>query len=30
VLEAKPHVEHEARYERANGYDALTVAFKAR
>jgi len=30
VLEAKPHIEHEARYERANGYDSLTAAFKAR
>ena len=30
VLEAKEHIEHEARYERANGYDSLTVAFKAR
>ncbi len=30
VLAAQEHVEHEARYERANGYDALTVAFKAR
>ncbi len=30
VLEAKQHLEHESRYERANGYDSLTVAFKAR
>ncbi len=30
VLEAKQHLEHEARYERANGYDSRTVAFKAR
>jgi cytochrome P450 len=30
VLEAKPHIEHEARYERANGYDALRVAFQPR
>ena len=30
VLEPKEHIEHEARYERANGYDSLTVAFKAR
>jgi cytochrome P450 len=30
VLEAKQHIEHEARYERANGYDSLTVALKAR
>jgi cytochrome P450 len=30
VLEAKEHIEHESRYERANGYDSLTVAFKAR
>jgi cytochrome P450 len=30
VLEARQHIEHEARYERANGYDSLTVAFKAR
>jgi cytochrome P450 len=30
VLEAKQHIEQEARYERANGYDSLTVAFKAR
>jgi cytochrome P450 len=30
VLEAKEHVEREAGYERANGYDSLTVAFQAR
>ena len=30
VVEAKAHIEHEARYERKNGYDSLTVAFKAR
>jgi cytochrome P450 len=30
VLEAKRHIEHEASYERANGYDSLTVVFKAR
>jgi cytochrome P450 len=30
VLEAKQHIEHEARYQRANGYDSLTAAFKAR
>ncbi len=30
VLEAKEHIEHEARYDRKNGYDSLTVAFKAR
>jgi cytochrome P450 len=30
VLEAKEHIEHEARYNRKNGYDLLTVAFKAR
>ena len=29
VLEAKEHLEHEARYECANGFDSLTVAFKA-
>jgi cytochrome P450 len=29
VLEAKEHIEHEARYDRKNGYDLLTVAFKA-
>jgi cytochrome P450 len=30
LLEAKEHFEHEAKYERKNGYDSLTVAFKAR
>jgi cytochrome P450 len=30
VLETTQHIEHEARYERANGYDSLTAAFKAR
>jgi cytochrome P450 len=30
VLDAREHVEHEARYERPNGYDSLTVVFKAR
>jgi cytochrome P450 len=30
VLKAQEHVEHEASYHRANGYDSLTVAFKAR
>jgi cytochrome P450 len=30
VLEAKQHMEQEARYERANGYDSLTAVFKAR
>jgi cytochrome P450 len=29
VFEAKEHIEYEARYDRANGYDSLTVAFKA-
>src|SRR5262245_22884656 len=29
-LEAREHIEHEARYERHNGYDSLTVGFKAR
>ena len=29
VLEAREHIEHEASYERANGYDSLTVMFKA-
>ncbi len=28
VIEAKQHVEHEAKYDRANGYDSLTVAFR--
>ncbi len=30
VIEAKEHVEHEARYERANGYDALKVRLTPR
>lgn len=30
VLEARPHVEKEASYERANGYDALSVRFSSR
>jgi cytochrome P450 len=30
VIEARAHVEHEARYERKNGYDFLKVAFKKR
>jgi cytochrome P450 len=30
VFEAKEHIEQEARYQRKNGYDSLTVAFKAR
>ena len=30
VLDAQVHVEHEAAYERVNGYDALTVRFEAR
>jgi cytochrome P450 len=30
VLEAKEHIEHEARYDRKNGYDSLAVVFKAR
>lgn len=30
VLEAKPRVEHEARYERALGYESLTVKLTAR
>lgn len=30
VIEAKAHIEHEARYERANGYDELTVRITAR
>ena len=25
VVEAKEHVEHEARYQRSNGFDSLTV-----
>jgi cytochrome P450 len=30
VIEAKEHVEHEARYERANGFDSLTVKLMPR
>jgi cytochrome P450 len=30
VIEARQHIEHEARYERANGYDALTVRLRPR
>jgi len=30
VIGAKAHIEHEPRYERANGYDSLTVRFAAR
>ncbi len=30
ILEAKQHLEHEPRYDRANGYDSLTVAFTPR
>ncbi|NNC89465.1 MAG: cytochrome P450 [Akkermansiaceae bacterium] len=30
VLEAVPHVEHQARYDRAVGYDALRVRFNPR
>ena len=30
ALEPKEHIEYEARYERANGYDSLTVAFQSR
>lgn len=30
VLDAKEHIEHEARYDRANGFDSLTVKFAAR
>ena len=30
VLVAKPHIEHEAEYERANGYDSLTVKLVSR
>ncbi len=30
VLDAREHVEHEARYDRANGYDALTVRLTGR
>ncbi len=29
VLEAREHVEHEARYERVNGYESLTVRLTA-
>ena len=30
VLSAREHIEHEAHYERTNGYDALTVRFTGR
>jgi cytochrome P450 len=30
ILEAKDHVEHEARYDRSNGYDSLTVSLTGR
>ncbi len=30
ILDAQPHIEHEAKYERANGYHSLTVRFKRR
>lgn len=30
VLVAKPHIEHETQYERANGYDSLTVKLVSR
>lgn len=30
VLEAKQHIEHEARYDRRNGYDSLTVTLVPR
>jgi cytochrome P450 len=30
VIEAKEHIEHEARYERKNGYESLTVGLKKR
>ena len=30
VLVAKPHIEHEAEYERANGYDSLIVKLVSR
>ena len=30
VLEAKEHIEHEARYDRSNGFDALTVRLTQR
>jgi len=30
VIEAREHIEHEARFQRTNGYDSLTVAFSGR
>ncbi len=30
ILEAAPHVEHEAAYKRTNGFDSLTARFTAR
>jgi cytochrome P450 len=30
VLDAQEHIEHEARYERANGFDRLQVKFQSR
>ncbi len=30
ILKAKERIEHEASYDRKNGYDSLTVSFKAR
>jgi cytochrome P450 len=30
VIEARQHIEHEARYERANGYDSLHVTLQGR
>jgi len=30
VIEAREHIEHEARFQRKNGYDVLRVAIKAR
>ena len=30
VLDARRHIEKEAAYERANGYDALTLSFARR
>ncbi|NDA68720.1 MAG: cytochrome P450, partial [Verrucomicrobia bacterium] len=30
VIAAQPHVEHEARYDRTNGYDLLTVRLTPR
>lgn len=30
ILEAIEHIEHEARYERKNGYDSLTAVFSQR